>query len=313
MVKKIQAFLEGEKIKQKLLIKHSNKGMTAKGAPYLNLVFQDDSGNIEGKKWDVSEEEEMIFKIGNIVEVEGDVLKYKNSLQLRVNGGILISPTESDPTDFIKKAPQDRKTMQKELFEYIEGIKNKNIKLIVDEIIKENYLSFSTFPAATTNHHEYASGLLYHTLSMLKLADALCQLYPSINRDLLIGGVILHDVGKTKELSGPLVPKYTVEGNLIGHISIIQADIANIAKKHSITGETPVLLQHMVLSHHGKKAFGSPIEPLIKEAEILSFIDNLDSKINIIERELAEINEGEFTKKIYPLEDRSFYKPIKEK
>ena len=166
------------------------------------------------------------------------------------------------------------------------------------------------YPAASKNHHEYMSGLLYHTVSMLKLAQAICDLYPSLNRDLLFGGVILHDVGKTSELSGPVATKYTTEGKLLGHISIIQAQIKIVANKYQINNDIPMLLQHLVLSHHGKYEFGSPVLPLIREAEILTYIDNIDARMNIMDKALEGVLQGEFTPRIFPLEDRALYNPI---
>ena len=182
--------------------------------------------------------------------------------------------------------------------------------LIVEEIIKGNYISFCNYPAGTRNHHEYASGLLYHTVSMLKLAEVICDLYPSLNRSLLYGGVLLHDVGKVSELSGPIVPKYTTQGLLLGHISIIQAEIKKVSEKLAITSEIPMLLQHLVLSHHGEHEFGSPVLPMVKEAEILNYIDNIDCRMNMMDKALEGVEEGEFTPRQFALENRSFYKPF---
>lgn len=308
-MKLIKEFVENEKIKQCFLINNVTKGVTTKGSSYYNVVLQDSSGTIEGKKWEIVEGDEAIFKIGNIVEIEGDVLLYKGGNQLKIVSGKLNEDKDIDATNFVQSAPISRSELQKTLFEYIEKIDDVEVKLIVEEIIKNNYISFCNYPAASKNHHEYASGLIYHTVGMLKLAEAICNLYPSVNKSLLYGGVILHDVGKTVELSGPIVPKYTTQGKLLGHISIIQAEIKRVSDKLAINSEIPVLLQHMVLSHHGQYEYGSPVLPLIREAELLTYIDNIDAKMYIIDKALDQVEEGEFTPRQFALEDRCFYKP----
>lgn len=145
---------------------------------------------------------------------------------------------------------------------------------------------------------------------MLKLSEAICDLYPTLNRDLLYAGVILHDIGKVIELSGPVGTMYTVEGNLLGHISIMVNEIGQAANELKIEGEEVMLLQHLVLSHHGKEEWGSPKKPMIQEAEILHYIDNIDAKMNMLTRALDKTKPGEFTERLFPLDNRSFYKPM---
>ena len=144
---------------------------------------------------------------------------------------------------------------------------------------------------------------------MLKVGETLSNIY-KVNTSLLYAGIILHDIGKTIELSGPIVPKYTTTGKLLGHISIINAEVYKTCQELGINGETATLLQHMILSHHGQYEFGSPVLPMIKEAELLNFIDNLDSRMTAIDKALSLIEEGEFTPRQFALEDRNFYKPF---
>ena len=122
-------------------------------------------------------------------------------------------------------------------------------------------------------------------------------------------GITLHDLGKTVELSGPVVPEYTIEGKLLGHISISQAMIKEMADKMNIEGEEVTLLQHIILSHHGKNEFGSPILPQIKEAEVIYLIDNMDARINMLDKALETVEPGGFSKRVFALENRAFYKP----
>ena len=308
-MKMIKDFVENEKIHQPFLVNNVTKGITTKGSSYLNIILQDASGTIESKKWEVEANDEEIIKVGSIIIVEGDILVYKSGLQLRVNKVSLANDGELDISQFVPSAPIARTELQKTLFEYVEKITDKEVKRVVEEVIKNHYISLSTYPAATKNHHEYASGLLYHTVSMLKVADALSNLY-KVNTSFLYAGIIMHDIGKTIELSGPILPKYTMAGKLLGHISIITAEVAKVCEQLGVNGETSVLLQHMLLSHHGQYDFGSPVLPMTKEAELLHFIDNIDSRMNAIDKALAGVDEGEFTTRQFALEDRNFYKPI---
>jgi 3'-5' exoribonuclease len=308
-MKLIKEFMENEKINQAFLVNNVTKGITTKGSNYLNIILQDTSGTIEAKKWEVEANDEEIIKPGNIVMVEGDILVYKSGLQLRINKVGIANDAEYDISNFVPSAPVARGDLQKVLFEYVEKITDKEIKRVVEEVIKNHYISLSTYPAATKNHHEYASGLLYHTTTMLRVAEALSNIY-SVNVSYLYAGVILHDIGKTIELSGPILPKYTMAGKLLGHISIITAEVNKVCEQLGINGETSVLLQHMILSHHGQYDFGSPVLPMTKEAELLHFIDNIDSRMTAIDKALNQIEEGEFTSRQFALEDRSFYKPV---
>ena len=137
----------------------------------------------------------------------------------------------------------------------------------------------------------------------------MCERYPSLNRDLLYGGIILHDIGKVTELSGPIGTTYTLEGNLVGHISIMVSEIQQTAASLDIEGEEVTVLQHMVLSHHGKGEWGSPKPPMIREAEVLHIIDSLDAKMQMLDRALATTEEGTFSDRVFALDNRSFYKP----
>ena len=307
-MKLIKEFIENDKISQNFLVNNVTRGITAKGSGYLNIVLQDASGTIEAKKWEIEEYDERIVKPGTIIFVEGDVLLYKNDFQLKISKVGPVSDADLDVSQFVQSAPVARNDLQKVLFEYVEKITDKEIRRVVDEVIKNHYISLSNYPAATKNHHEYASGLLHHTTSMLRVGELLSTVY-SVNTSLLYAGIILHDIGKTIELSGPILPKYTVAGKLLGHISIINAEVAETCKNLGINGETSVLLQHMILSHHGQYDFGSPVLPMTKEAELLHFIDNIDSRMNAIDKALNAIEEGEFTSRQFALEDRCFYKP----
>lgn len=300
----------GEQVDLFLLIKSATKGMASNGKPFLTLILQDKSGDIEAKLWDISNDQVRIFQAETIVRVAGEVHNYRGRLQLKIRQ---IRPASAhdgvNVADFLETAPIDKEEISSKITQYIFEMKNPNIQRITRHLMKKYLDRFLEYPAATKNHHEFVSGLGFHVVSMLDLAKAIAELYPSLDRDLLYSGIILHDLGKVIELSGPVSTTYTVEGNLLGHITIIVNEIAKAAEELGIQGEEVVVLQHVVLSHHGKLEWGSPKQPMIKEAEILHIIDNIDAKMNMLDRSLKRVKPGEFSERIFPLDNRSFYKP----
>ncbi|WP_374719461.1 3'-5' exoribonuclease YhaM [Parageobacillus toebii] len=311
MAKGIVHYEVGEQVDVYLLIKSVTKGIASNGKPFLTLILQDKTGDIEAKLWDVSPEDESVYVPESIVKVLGDIHNYRGKMQLKIRSIRLAHEGDAvRVSDFLETAPMKREDMMEKITEYIFAMQNPNIQRITRYLLKKYEQKFFDYPAATKNHHEFISGLAYHVVSMLELAKALVNLYPSLNRDLLYAGVILHDLGKVIELSGPVSASYTLEGKLLGHIPIMVGEISKAAEHLGISGEEIVVLQHMVLSHHGKAEWGSPKPPMVKEAEILHYIDNLDAKMNMIDRALEKVKPGEFTERIYALENRSFYKPI---
>lgn len=311
MSKGILHYGVGDQVELYLLIKNSTKGIASNGKPFLTLILQDQSGEIEAKLWDVNEEDEKIYAPQSIVKVQGDVQNYRGKNQLRIRQIRSTGPSDQVKLeDFLETAPLSQDQIVSKLTQYIFEMKNPNIQRITRHLIKKHQKAFLEYPAATKNHHEFVSGLAYHVVSMLDLAKAIANLYPSLDKDLLYAGVILHDMGKVIELSGPISTVYTLEGNLLGHITIMINEIGKAAEELGINGEEVLILQHLVLSHHGKAEWGSPKPPLIKEAEILHYIDNLDAKMNMLDRALERVKPGEFTERIFALDNRSFYKPV---
>ncbi|MBO0961329.1 3'-5' exoribonuclease YhaM [Neobacillus sp. MM2021_6] len=309
--KSILDYEVGEQVELFLLIKNSTKGIASNGKPFLTLILQDQSGEIEAKLWDASEEDEKNYAAQNIVKILGDLQNYRGKSQLKIRQIRKTGPSDMVKLDdFLEIAPLSQEEMVGKLTQYIFEMKNPNIQRITRHLIKKHQKAFLEYPAATKNHHEFVSGLAYHVVSMLDLAKAIASLYPSLDKDLLYAGVILHDMGKVIELSGPISTVYTIEGNLLGHITIMITEIGNAAEELGISSEEVLILQHLVLSHHGKAEWGSPKPPLIKEAEILHYIDNLDAKMNMLDRALERVKPGEFTERIFALDNRSFYKPM---
>ncbi len=293
------------------LISHVTSGKTngANKSNYLSIVFQDETGTIDAKLWNASQEQMNSLTLGAVVRGKGDIIKYSDDRQMKIVSIDNISYQESQQVQFLSKAPMSSELMMNEIMDYVKCISNLKLYTLTKYLFENSMEKLEIYPAASRNHHEFVSGLAYHTLSMLRIAKSLITIYPQLNADLIYAGIILHDLGKTVELSGPVVPKYTLEGKLLGHISIAQAMVLEASKTLNIEGEEVILLQHMILSHHGKNEYGSPVLPQIREAEIVYLIDNIDARINMFDKALENVELGDYSKRIYALENRTIYKP----
>ena len=300
----------GEVVDIYMYIKTSTKAVASNGKPFLTLILSDKTGEIEAKLWDVSETDEKTYSAEATVKVQGEVQNYRGRSQLKIRH--LRLTTDADGVakgDLIQTAPLSQEEMMETITQFIFEMRNPNIQRVTRHLVKKYQEELLTFPAATKNHHEYMSGLAYHVVSMLGLAKAISGLYPSLDKDLLYAGVILHDLGKVHELSGPVSTVYTVEGNLLGHITIMVNEVGKAAEELGIDAEEIMILKHLVLSHHGKAEWGSPKPPMVRDAEVIHYIDNMDAKINMMDRALEKVKPGEFTERVFALDNRSFYKP----
>ncbi|MCI9524106.1 MAG: HD domain-containing protein [Erysipelotrichaceae bacterium] len=307
MKKWINELKDGERTYLLVLLHDVARGITNKGVPYLSLNMQDKTGTIEGKYWNIPQEDLNLFHPGMIIEIKGDVLSYKDQLQIKVFQA-RPATKEYDIRDFVKSAPLTKDDMKEKIEDALHHIQNEQIRSLCHIVYEEVEKDFYEYPAATKNHHDMVGGLAMHVYGMMNLASSICELYPLLDRDLLMAGVFLHDIGKLVELSGPVASEYTMEGKLLGHISIMHAKVSELAKSISMDKETEVLLRHMILSHHGLKEYGSPVQPMIPEAEVLYYIDNLDAKMHMLEKAMDKTEEGHFSTRIYAMDNRSFYK-----
>lgn len=307
MIKDLKA---NSNVLDKFLVEKVNQGTASNGATYLTVTLKDKTGLIEARLWNSQREDAIRLQAGVIVEINGLVSEYQRSLQVKINNYEIIPLQEADLNLFVKSAPVSESLMWEQINEFIGEIKNNVWKQIVEEILKKQQDRFKISPAAVRHHHNIHSGLMWHTLTMLQTAKAICEIYNDrkINKSLLYAGIILHDMGKTKELQGDLTVEYSVQGKLIGHISIMAGEIATIGEKLQLDMQQVILLQHMVLASHGKNEYGSPVLPQIMEAEILHHIDNLDARIYAIDSGLEQIENEAFSQRIGGLENRSFYR-----
>lgn len=306
---KINEFEEHMKLQQPLLVKDVKNGTTSKGSPYLSLILQDNTGTIDGKYWDVKENEQALIQAGKILKFSFEVLLYKDKLQLRMNHVEEISEDEYNLEDFVISSDHsevERRSLTQSL---IDSIQNDVYRKLVIGMLSYVGDKFFTFPAASKIHHGWKGGLSDHSLSMATLADELCKHYPQLDRDLLVSAALIHDVGKTAELSGPVTTEYTLEGKLEGHISLANAWLSEVSEKLGVQErEETVLMHHMILSHHGKMEYGSPVAPMIIEAEALYLIDNMDARLTSLKMALDAIKPGTWTSRMFQFENRQFYK-----
>ncbi len=307
----IKDFKDGQAIKQAFLVNNLSKGITASGQPYLTITLQDKTGQIEGKFWDVKPEIESMIEIGSFLLLDGDVSAYRQILQIRINSVQKLNPDSIRLEEFTMSAPVPLKQLEEELAMTMKKIKDADYALITKTLIEQHYDAFMTYPAAVRNHHEYTSGLIFHTLSMIKVAESLMPLYPKLNPSLIYAGILLHDLGKTIEFTGAVIPKYSTEGKLIGHLQYMASKIYALGEALKLDREKVMLLQHIVLAHHGKPEFGSAVPPLTKEALFVHMVDDFDAKMTMIDKALDQTENGQFTNRIFPLDDRSFYKSKK--
>lgn len=313
-MKNIIEFTEGEQIKGTYLVNNVTRGKTNNGSDYLSIKLQDATKDIDAKLWQVSQQQMDEIKNGSFIYVEANVIKYRDALQLKIDSTKIVEQKDVDITRFIKSAPIDKLDLRNELQQYIYEIDDRIINTIVTEMINKYESELTEYPAASKIHHAYHSGLIFHIVSMLRLAKSLITLYPVLDKNYLYAGIILHDLGKIEELSGVLATEYTTKGKLLGHISILNSQIQSVAQKiGEQDSEQVMLLEHLVLSHHGRLEYGSPVLPLTREAEILTYIDNIDARMDTLNRIFADVKPGEFAQREFSLDNRTFYKPTTSK
>lgn len=312
MSKKLYDYAMDETFELFLLIKSVAERKTRAGKTFLTVTFQDTSGEMIGNLWDASPEDIEKYQPSEVVFLKAKREEYNGQPQLRVDKIRLA--TEGEPTNprlYVKRAPFTKEEMIEKLNEVIFEITNPKMNRIVRYLLNKYSKLFFEAPAAKTNHHAFNGGLAYHTISMIEIAKTIVNYYPNINKSLLYAGLILHDLGKVIELSGPTATEYTLAGQLIGHIVLIDQEIVLACQELKIANdaEDVLLLRHVILAHHGLLEYGSPVRPQVKEAEIIHYLDQLDAKINMMEDELAKTDDQEFTPRIWALDNRSFYKP----
>jgi 3'-5' exoribonuclease len=284
------------------LVKVKRLGATKRGDPFLSLTLADRTGEIEARVWDRVQELSPLFREGDVVGVEGHAGLYQEQVQLTLSN-LRPSAEPGDPHLFLESSARDVTEMMTSLRHLLKGIRNPPLKSLVDNFFTDHsFVSlFKLAPAAKNFHHSYLGGLLEHTLSVCDLVGPVTDHYPDLNRDLLLAGAFLHDVGKVRELTFERRIDYTDEGRLLGHIVLGLAMVdEKLAGLKGFPRETALRLKHLISSHHGEYAFGSPKRPKFLEAFALHLIDDLDAKMNgisrFMERDRLEGNWTDFSR-----------------
>lgn len=293
------------------LVKSCEKKINKNGGAYLDMVLSDRSGEINAKLWNFDENIHGFFQPNTLVKVQGTINKFNDVDQFRVDR---IRPVvESDGVkieDYVSSAVYSGEVMFDELIRIADSFTDKEIALLVKTILNENKEKLLYYPAAFKLHHAMRSGLLQHTLSIVRLAQSICSIYPFVDSDLLLGGAMLHDIAKLEEIVSNetgIASGYSVEGTLLGHLVKGAMLVDKKAEELGINHEKAVLLEHMLISHHGDPEFGAAVRPLFIEADILSALDRLDARIVEINGAVNGIEKGAFSARQWALDNRSFY------
>lgn len=308
---KIADIQKGERFEGFLLVKNAQSRINKNGSPYMDLTLADNTQDINAKLWD---RDDTPPQPGTVIKVRAMVTEYNGKLQFKIE---LMRPAldtdNVDMSELVSAAPRPSDEMFGELKSYIDKMTNPVLKALTEEMVRRAGDKIHYYPAAQSMHHAQRSGLLHHLTDMLSAAKAICACYPFLELDLVVAGVIVHDLGKLVEMIADetgAVSEYSKEGMLLGHIITGVSDLRDAAKAlgYNEDDEYPLLLEHMILSHHGIPEYGSPRPPMFPEAEVLHWLDVLDSRLNEMLSALARTNQGAFSDKIYAL-DRRLYHP----
>lgn len=294
------------------LVRDKILAMAKNGKPYLTLKLMDKSGEVDAKVWDNADEVGLLFDKNDFLSVRAKASVYLGKMQLILSDLKRVPEEEVDLADFLPETDSDINLMVEELKALVASLKNPDLARLLNAFFQDPELmaQFRVAPAAKGMHHVYLGGLLEHSLAVAKLVDAMTPLYQGLNRDLLIAGALLHDVGKVREMTYMRSFDYSDEGKLIGHITIgVEMLQERISSLPGFPVELGMLLKHMLLSHHGQYEYGSPKRPKTMEATILNYLDDLDSKINGIRTHIRKEpdNPSRWTS-YHRLYDRYFFK-----
>jgi 3'-5' exoribonuclease len=306
-------FEEGKLFDGFFLVLAKQQRTTKTNKPYLNLILGDKTGQLEGRVWELGDPRiAKDFDRGDVVKARGSASRFDDRLQMKIDQLRVATPGEVDKSDLLPSTTYDVAALWKQLLSFVESFTNPDLKLLLNTILADPAIAgaYREAPAAKQLHHAWLGGLLEHVVSLLTLAERVAPHYPMLDRDLLLTGVVLHDIGKITELSWEIGFEYTVEGILLGHI---QMGVALAEKTMDSLPNFPprlkTLVLHMILSHHGKLEFGSPKLPMIPEALVLNFLDDLDAKMQAVSNEFEKcMREGkgpdELTGKVWALDQR---------
>ena len=314
--KYIADFKTGEDLTDFFMLKAVSVRTGSNKKNYLDMTLGDKTGEIAAKKWDLADEEMNTakkYKEGSLIKIRGTVTEWNGKKQLKVLRIRMSDPhDELSLRDFIKTAPEPPEAMYEYILQAAEHIADADLRQLTVMNLREYKDKLMYYPAASKNHHAEMAGLLWHIKRMLMTGEKICQVYDFLDADLITCGVILHDIQKINEIRSNelgISDGYSVEGQLLGHIVMAVRDLGRQMEDLGFPKEKALLVEHMIIAHHYEPEFGSPKKPLFPEAEILHYLDIIDARMYDMEEALRGTQEGDFTERIWTLENRRLYKP----
>lgn len=307
----IEELKPGEAVDEIFVLSEKTMGHKRDGAPYLSVMLADRTGRIRGVVWDGVEQIASAIESGNYIRIQGSVSEYRGMTQIVVKAVSVENDGDVDPSDFLPASRRNPEKMLERLQTLCRTIQSQCLRQLLDRFWADTAFvrAFKTAPAAKLMHHAYIGGLLEHTLSLALLVDRVADHYAGIDRDMLLAGAVLHDIGKIREFEFKSRIDYSDEGRLVNHIVIgVQMIEEKLAEVPAFPEQTALLLKHLIISHHGTREFGSPEPPKTLDAVLLNYLDEIDSKVNGVREFINNQDPGsDWTGYHKPLE-RFFYK-----
>lgn len=304
-----------QEITSYFIVKKSEVKVGSNRKSYLDLLLADSTGEISGKKWDIADEEMPGLKKieeGKIIKVRATVNEWNGMKQLKISR---IRHTGAEDnlvmSDYIKAAPEDAESMYSFIYGKADGFKDEDLRRLCIKQLEDNREKLMYYPAAQKNHHAEMAGLLYHIKRMLMMGERACQVYTNLNEELVLAGVILHDMEKINEIDSNelgISTGYSFEGKMLGHLVQGVKTIDRLARELGIPKEKAIMIEHMMLTHHYEPEYGSPKKPLFPEAEMLHYLDMIDAKMFDMQEALDKTEPGEFSDRVWTLDNRTLYK-----
>lgn len=315
----ITDFKTGEEIESFFMVKSIAVKMGSNKRNYMDILLGDNTGEIYGKKWNLADEEMDSAKFigeGEVIKIRAEVTEWNSMKQLKISR-IRKTNKEDDiqMSDYIKAAPEP----PEEMYAFIKGkaqaMEDGDLRALCLLNLEDNQEKLLYYPAAQKNHHAEMAGLLWHIKRMIMTAEGVCLVYPHLDKDMVIAGVILHDMQKLYEINANeqgISDGYSFEGVLLGHLVMGIKVLDRQMESLGFPREKAIMVEHMILSHHYEPEFGSPKKPLFPEAELLHYLDMIDAKMYDMEDALAKTEPGEFSERVWTLDNRRLYKKQEE-
>ena len=310
--KNVKDMVPGDKVEGFYILKEAYQKISSNGKPFLSAVIADKTGTMDVKVWDYAGPVGTQEDVGKIIKIRGDVSEFKGNPQLSLSNIRMALPEDNcDTVRLVAAAPIDKDETVRKVRALVDSMEDPDYRQVARTMLERHLETFASIPAAKSVHHSFLSGLLMHTANMMAMADFLSGQYASvIDRSLLLTGTLLHDFAKEIEFRFSdlgIVTDYSVKGQLLGHLVMGAQEVAQVCAELGTPEEKSLLLQHMILSHHGEPEYGAAVKPMFAEAELLSYIDMVDSRMEIYAELLPSVAEGSFSSRVFVLDKRIYH------